>query len=100
MELQKALSEHPATIEEKGQYLINLKRYVAFMDRSTELLHYTPPFGGDREELKCLLAQLRTITYSQGTEERLLERSATLRSQEISHLRSRKKQMKHLGFEP
>jgi len=103
MELQKALSEHPVTIEEEGRHLINLKRYIAFMDRSTELLHYTPPFGGDhnqREKLECLLAQLRTMTYPQDTDKRLLVRSVTLRSQEISHLPSPKKQMKQLGFEP
>ena len=80
-ELEKTLSEHPVTIEEEGRHLINLKRYIAFMKRSTELLHDMPPFGGDhnqREKLECLLAQLRTITYPQDTDKRLLARSATL----------------------
>ena len=102
IELQKALSqaEHPVTIQEEGQHLINLKRYIAFMDRSTELLHYTPPSGGHnkREKLESLLAQFRTVTYPQGTDARLLARSAILRDQEVLNHRSRKEEMLRLGF--
>ena len=102
IELRKALSKHPVTIQEEGQHLINLERYTTFMAHSKELLHYTPPsFGEDHqgEQFKYLLAQLRTVTYSQGTDERLLARSAILQGREVSHRRSRKDQMLQLGFQ-
>ena len=102
IELQKALYEHPETIQEEGQHLINLERYITFMARSKELLHYTPPSVGDHHQgtqFKYLLAQLRTVTYSQGTDERLLARSAILQGQEVSNRRSRKDQMLQLGFQ-
>ena len=101
IELQKALSEHPVTIQENGQHLINLKRYVAFTDRSTELLHYTPPSGdhNKREELEFLMAQFRTFTYPHGTDDRLLARSAILHNQEVLNHRSRKEEMLLLGFQ-
>ena len=101
-ELQKALYEHPVTIHEEGQHLINLERYMAFMDRCTKLLHYTPPPVGDHhqgEQFKYLLAQLRTVTYSPGTDERQLARSADLQGQEVSNRRSRRDQMSQLGFQ-
>jgi len=100
IELQKALSK-PVTIQEEGQHLINLERYITFMARCKELMDYTPPSVGDHhqgEQVKHLLAQLRTITFFQGTDERLLTRSTILQRQEVSNRRSRKDQMLQLGF--
>ena len=101
IELQKALSK-PVTIQEEGQHLINLERYTTFMTRSKELMDYTPPSVGDHrqgEQFKHLLAQLRTITFLQSTDKRLLARSTILQGHEVSNRRSRRDQMEQLGFQ-
>lgn len=101
-ELGKVLRAHPVTIEENGQHLINFDRYVAFMERTMEIMYYLPPHLEEHRhggQLAYLLNQLRGIELSDEMDDRLMAKSRSLMLQEASDYRTRKPQLVKLGFD-
>jgi len=84
-----------------GQYLINFKRYVAFMHCIQDRLRFTPLNMNDQRysgELEYLLDQLRGVDISEEANERRLELSRTLMAQGEVYHRARKNQLRLLVF--
>lgn len=84
-----------------GQYLINFKRYVSFIHYIQDRLHYTPLNMDDQRysgELDYLLDRLRGVDISEQANKRRLERSRALVAQEKVDHRTRKVQLRQLGF--
>ena len=102
-ELGKVLRLFPVTmIEKDGQHLINFNRYIKFMDRTMEIMYYVPPSLEEfrqQGQLAYLLNQLRGISPSEVTDERLMAKSKILMAQEASDYRTRKPQLVKLGFD-
>lgn len=100
-ELHTVLHKYPAVIERDRRPLINFERYVRFVDRLKEVLHYTAP---DLEryrqqgQLAYLEHHLRNLQVSQAVEEGLMKRSRDLETDEIRDYRRRTRELKSLGF--
>lgn len=81
--------------------LINFERYVKFMDRVKEAVHYMPP-DMERYRQQGLLEftenELLRTRLANITEEDLVVRSKNLEAQETMERRSRKSQLRQLGF--
>lgn len=101
LELHAVLQLYPTTIEVDGRRLINFKRYVKFMDRIKEVLHYIPPemehyrYQG---QLAYLEHQLSGVYPSNEMDEELMERSRRLEMGETRDYRTRKRELRRLGF--
>ncbi|RDB23999.1 Serine/threonine-protein kinase STY17 [Hypsizygus marmoreus] len=100
-ELHSTLQKYPVTVEVDGVPLINFERYVKFTDRIKEVLHYEPP---DLEryrqqgQLAYLEHQLRGVHLKPTIDEDLMERSLALEAGEARDYRTRKRELKRLGF--
>ena len=84
-----------------GQYLINFKRYIAFMHCIQDHLRFTPLNMNDQRysgELEYLLDRLRGVDISEEANKRRLELSRTLMAQEEVDHRARKNQLRLLVF--
>ncbi len=101
-ELEKVLHQNFPTIEVDGRQLINFKRYIRFMERIKEVIHHSPPDleeHRDGGQLEYLLGKLRNVDTSEASKDRMLERSVSLMEKESTDHRSRKDQLRHLGFD-
>lgn len=100
-ELFSALQKYPPAVKEDGVMLINFERYVKFTDRMKEVVHYVAP---DLEryrqqgQLAYLEHQLHDIYLKPNIDEELMERSLTLEAEETRDYRTRKRELKRLGF--
>ncbi|PPQ89078.1 hypothetical protein CVT25_006450 [Psilocybe cyanescens] len=100
-ELHAVLQRYPVVLQVDGRPLINFERYTKFMDRIKEAVHYTPP---DMERyrqqrmLEYIENELLRTKLANITEEDLVTRSKKLEAQEMMERRSRKSQLRHLGF--
>lgn len=100
-ELHVVLQRNPAVVDRDRRPLINFERYVKFVDRLKEVLHYAPP---DLEryrqqgQLAYLEHQLRDIQVSPAVEDGLMKRSRDLEAEETRDYRRRTRELKSLGF--
>ncbi|KAF8061461.1 hypothetical protein FPV67DRAFT_1509075 [Lyophyllum atratum] len=100
-ELYSTLSKYPTVMEVDGIPLINFERYIRFTDRIKEVLHYIPP---DLEryrqqgQLAYLEHQLRSVQLNPNIDEELMQRSMTLEAGETRDHRTRKRELRRLGF--
>jgi len=95
------LQRYPITIQVDGRPLINFERYLKFMDRVNEVVHYKPPSLEQCRQLghlDYLESQLRNLRMSPTSEEDLMARSRILEARETLDFRTRKPQLKALGF--
>jgi len=100
-ELHLVLQRYPITIQVDERPLINFQRYLKFMDRVNEVVHYRPPNLEQHRQLgylDYLESQLRNLRISSTSEEGLIARSNFLETREKSQIRTRKVQLKALGF--
>jgi len=95
------LQRYPITVQVDGRPLINFQRYLKFMDRVNEVLHYKHP---DLEQyrqlgqLDYLENQLRNLRMSHTPDEDLMARSQILEARETLDFKTRKPQLRALGF--
>jgi son of sevenless-like protein len=85
-ELDKVVRQ-PLTVLVDDEHLVNFTRYNRFMDRTKEILYYSPPDLEDKRhggQLRYLSNQLRNIDLSGGLEQQLLARSKALSIRESS----------------
>lgn len=100
-ELHAVLQKYPTIVRVDGYPLINFERYVKFMDRVKEVVHYKPPSlehyrqHGYREYLEN---QLRNLKMTSTSDDEQMVRSQSLEAREILDYRTRKPQLKTLGF--
>ncbi|KAF5386738.1 hypothetical protein D9615_001785 [Tricholomella constricta] len=100
-ELHSTLQKYPTVVEVDGVPLINFERYIRFTDRIKEVLHHVPP---DLEryrqqgQLAYLEHQLRGVQPKANIDEELMQRSMTLEAGETRDYRTRKRELKRLGF--
>lgn len=100
-ELHSTLQKYPTVVEVDGHPLINFERYIKFTDRIKEVLHYTPP---DLEQyrqqgqLAYLEQQLRGVHLKPDVDEELMERSLKLEAGETRDYRTRRRELRRLGF--
>lgn len=101
-ELHNVLQKNPANVRHRGRLLINFERYVKFMERLKEVLHYRPP---DLEQyrtqgpLAYLEHQLRNISVgSPELDQTFLERSDLLEANETRQYLQRTNELASLGF--
>ncbi|KAG5645835.1 hypothetical protein DXG03_005176 [Asterophora parasitica] len=100
-ELHSTLQKYPTVVEVDGHPLINFERYIRFTDRIKEVLHYVPP---DLEryrqlgQLAYLENQLRSVQLKPTIDEDVMQRSMTLEVGETRDYRTRKRELKRLGF--
>lgn len=100
-ELFSTLQKYPSDVEVNGVPLINFERYTKFTARIKEVLHYVPP---DLEryrqqgQLAYLEHQLRGVYMKPTVEDELMERSLALEAEETRDYRTRKRELKSLGF--
>ncbi|KAH9483782.1 Serine/threonine-protein kinase STY17 [Psilocybe cubensis] len=101
-ELHLVLQKYPPTLSgTDGKPLINFQRYVKFMAHVREAISYKPP---DLEryrlqgQLDYLENQLRNLRLSDNPDEELMARSRKYETQETIDYRTRKPQLKTLGF--
>jgi son of sevenless-like protein len=100
-ELHLVLQRYPITVRVDGRPLINFQRYLKFMDRVNEVLHYKHP---DLEQyrqlgqLDYLENQLRNLRMSPTSDDDLMARSRILEARETLDFKTRKPQLRALGF--
>ena len=102
-ELRLVLQKYPNIVPVDGHPLINFQRYLKFMDRVNEVVHYKPP---DLEKyrqlgyLDYLEKQLQNSHMSPTYNDELMARSKILETREVLDFKNRKPQLKALGFRP
>jgi son of sevenless-like protein len=95
------LSRYPITVQVDGRPLINFQRYIKFMDRIKEVVHYKPPSleqYRQQGQLDYLENQLRNLKMTSTSDDDLMARSRLLEAREIQDYKTRKPQLKSLGF--
>ncbi|KAF8181559.1 ras guanine nucleotide exchange factor domain-containing protein [Pholiota molesta] len=100
-ELNMVLSRYPITVQVDGRPLINFQRYIKFMDRIKEVVHYKPPSleqYRQQGQLDYLENQLRNLKMTSTSDDDLMTRSRLLEAREIQDYKTRKPQLKSLGF--
>ena len=94
-DLRSVLRDNPIEVEDEGRPLINFQRYVKFMDKIKEILHYKPP---DLEQyrrqgyLAYLENQLQCTCNGQigeNTDDGLMKKSIALREGEVLEIKRR-----------
>ncbi|KAF8163016.1 ras guanine nucleotide exchange factor domain-containing protein [Crassisporium funariophilum] len=100
-ELHMVLQHNPVVVQEGGRPLINFQRYTKFMDRIKEVVHYEPP---DLEryrqqgQLAYLDHQLHNVNITPTSDDDFLTRSKMLEARESIDYKSRRRQLRMLGF--
>jgi son of sevenless-like protein len=102
-QLRLVLEKYPITVRDlaSGCSLINFQRYLKFMDRVKEVVHYKPP---DLEQFRqlgpfaYLETQLGNLRMSPTSDDDLMEQSRILEAREISAYRNRTQELRTLGF--
>jgi len=97
-ELRLVVQTHPVIVQVDGRPLINFQRYLKFMDRVNEVVHYKPPVLEQFRSLGLLAYledQLRRLPTS---DDALMARSRALEAREVSTYNSRAPQLRALGF--
>lgn len=100
-DLHSVLKQNPIVVEDQGHPLINFQRYVKFMDRIKEILHYKPP---DLEQyrhqgqLAYLENQLKGVQPTANTDDELMEKSIALEAGEVLDFKLRRRELRSLGF--
>lgn len=95
------LQRYPITIQVDGRPLINFERYLKFMDRVYEVVHYKPPNLEQYRQLgylDYLESQLRNVRMSSTSDDDHMTRSKLLEARETVAFRTRKPQLRALGF--
>ena len=88
-DLRSVLTHNPIVVEDEGRPLINFQRYVKFMDRIKEILHYEPPDLEQHRQhgyLPYLENQLQCACNGQigeNADNELMKRSIALREGEV-----------------
>jgi len=94
-DLDSVFTHNPIVVEDEGRPLINFQRYVKFMDKIKEILHYKPP---DLEQyrkqgyLDYLENQLQCMYIGQNGEnadDDLMNKSIALRKGEVLEIKRR-----------
>jgi len=94
-DLHSVLKHNPIVVEDEGRPLINFQRYVKFVDKIKEILHYKHP---DLEQyrqqgyLAYLENQLQCVCIGQfreNTDDELMKKSITLREGEKLEIKRR-----------
>ncbi|KAF8168726.1 kinase-like domain-containing protein [Pholiota molesta] len=93
-ELNMVLSRYPITVQVDGRPLINFQRYIKFMDRIKEVPGTISAAG----QLDYLENQLRNLKMTSTSDDDLMARSRLLEAREIQDYKTRKPQLKSLGF--
>lgn len=81
--------------------LINFQRYTKLMDRIQEVVPYRPPDLGASQQplvLEYIEREFVKLDISNITEDDIVARSKKLEAQEVMEHRSRKSQLRNLGF--
>lgn len=100
-ELHLVLQKYPTTIDVQGRPLINFERYIKFMDRIREVVHYKPPNLEQHRhmgKLDYLENQLRNLRMSPDSDNQMMIRSKMLEQRETLDFKTRRPQLKTLGF--
>ncbi|KAJ3507608.1 hypothetical protein NLJ89_g6206 [Agrocybe chaxingu] len=100
-QLHIVLQNYPMTVHVDGQTLVNFQRYIKLIDRIKEVVHYRPPdleSYRNQGQLAYLENQLRNLKMSEHKDDELVSRSELLRKSEERDYRTRKPQLRTLGF--
>ncbi|CAA7267623.1 unnamed protein product [Cyclocybe aegerita] len=100
-QLHIVLQNYPMTVHVDGQTLVNFQRYIKLIDRIKEVVHYRPPdleSYRNQGQLAYLENQLRNLKMSEHKDDELVLRSELLRKSEERDYRTRKPQLRTLGF--
>jgi son of sevenless-like protein len=100
-ELHLVLQRYPITVQVDGRPLINFQRYLKFMDRVNEVVHYKPPNLEQYRQLghlDYLESQLRNVRMTSTSDDDLMARSKFLEARETLDFRTRRPQLQALGF--
>jgi len=101
-DLHSVLEQNPIVVEDQGHPLINFQRYVKFMDRIKEILHYKPPVLEQyrhQGQLAYLENQLKGVQLTASTDDELMEKSIALEAGEVLDFKLRRREFRSLGFE-
>ncbi|KAF8964088.1 ras guanine nucleotide exchange factor domain-containing protein [Flammula alnicola] len=100
-ELHLVLQKHPTIVQVNGRPLINFQRYIDFMDRVKEVVHYKPPNleqYRQQGQLDYLINQLQKLKMTPTSDDELMARSKFLEARETLNYKTRRSQLKTLGF--
>ncbi|KAF8964650.1 ras guanine nucleotide exchange factor domain-containing protein [Flammula alnicola] len=100
-ELHLVLQKHPTIVQVNGRPLINFQRYIKFMDRVQEVVHYKPPNleqYRQQGQLDYLINQLQKLKMTPTSDDELMARSKFLEARETLDYKTRRSQLKTLGF--
>jgi len=91
-DLDSILRHNPIEVEDEGRPLINFQRYVKFIDKIKEILHYKPPdLEQHRQQgyLAYLENQLHCVCIGENTDDELMRRSNALQKGEALEIKNR-----------
>ena len=86
------MTHNPIEVKVEGRPLINFQRYVKFMDKIKEILHYKPPnLEQYRQQgyLAYLENQLQCVCDEENTDDELMKKSIELRKGEVLEIKRR-----------
>ena len=91
-DLHSVLTHNPIEVKVDGRPLINFQRYIKFMDKIKEILHYKPPnLEQYRQQgyLAYLENQLQCVCNEENTDDELMKKSIELRKGEVLEIKRR-----------
>ena len=94
-DLRSVLTHNPIEVEDEGRPLINFQRYVKFMDKIKETLHYKAPYL-EQYRRQGYLAYLENELQcacnghiGENTDDGLMKKSIALREGEVLEIKRR-----------